>query len=456
MPTNVIMPQMGESIAEGTVTKWLKKVGERVERDEPLFEISTDKVDAEIPSPAAGILTKILVTENQTVEVNAVVAEIDGERSSAAVAAAETKQGPARQEPVSVATIAPSASVSGPDGSSAPVSAIPLDTTPSASAADLATTAVPARNVRSSPLVRRLAKESHVDLSLVKGTGLGGRISKKDILAYLTVRSSAAIQAPVTAAPVAAPPAPVSAGASASSVAAPAMVFTAPTQAVPMTPMRKQIAEHMVLSRRTSAHVTTVFEVEMTRVFDARSQQAAEFERRNGLKLTFTPFIVRAAVEAIKQYPIFNASVEGDKVVYKRDVNIGVAVALETGLIVPVVKHADEKNFLGVARAVTDLAERARSKRLNVDEVQSGTFTVTNPGVFGSLFGTPIINQPQVAILGVGVIEKRAVIRNDAIAIRPMAYLALSFDHRIIDGAVADQFMVKIKTALENWTEAVL
>ena len=223
-----------------------------------------------------------------------------------------------------------------------------------------------------------------------------------------------------------------------------------------MTPMRKQIAEHMILSRRTSAHVTTVFEVEMTRVYDTRTRQAAEFEQRNGLKLTFTPFFLRAAVEAIKQYPIFNASIDGDNVVYKRDVNIGIAVALETGLIVPVVKQADEKNFLGVSRAVADLAERARSKRLNFDEVQGGTFTITNPGIFGSLFGTPIINQPQVAILGVGVIEKRAVVRDDAIAIRPMAYLALSFDHRAIDGAMADQFMVKVKTVLENWSEPVL
>jgi pyruvate dehydrogenase E2 component (dihydrolipoamide acetyltransferase) len=302
-----------------------------------------------------------------------------------------------------------------------------------------------------------MAKENHVDLSLVKGTGLGGRISKKDILAYLAAPPAAvAVQAPATAAAVTAPPALVSSGAPASPVTAPAAVFAAPTQAVPMTPMRKQIAEHMVLSRRTSAHVTTVFEVEMTRVFDTRAQQAAEFERRNGIKLTFTPFFVRASVEAIKQYPILNASVEVDNIVYKRDVNIGIAVALETGLIVPVLKRADEKNFLGVARAVTDLAERARSKRLNFDEVQGGTFTITNPGVFGSLFGTPIINQPQVAILGVGVIEKRAVIRNDAIAIRPMAYLALSFDHRIIDGAVADQFMVKVKTVLENWSEPVL
>jgi 2-oxoglutarate dehydrogenase E2 component (dihydrolipoamide succinyltransferase) len=456
MSTNVIMPQMGESIAEGTVTKWLKKVGERVERDEPLFEISTDKVDAEIPSPAAGILTKILVTENQTVEVNTVVAEIDGERSSTATAVEPAREaGPV--ESASSGAIAPPASISGPDGSAVSETAASPNPAPSGSVADSDGSGASARNIRSSPLVRRLAKENHVDLSTVKGTGLGGRVSKRDIQAYLASRPTAAgAQPSVTAAPVAPPPAPLPAAAPASPALAPSMVFAGPTQAVAMTPMRKQIAEHMVLSRRTSAHVTTVLEVEMTRVFDTRAQQATEFQRRNGLKLTFTPFFVRAAVEAIKQYPILNASVEGDRILYKRDVNVGIAVALETGLIVPVVKHADEKNFLGVARAVTDLAERAREKRLNFDEVQGGTFTITNPGVFGSLFGTPIINQPQVAILGVGVIEKRAVIRNEAIAIRPMAYLALSFDHRIIDGAVADQFMVKVKSVLENWSEAVL
>ncbi|HXJ91271.1 MAG TPA: 2-oxoglutarate dehydrogenase, E2 component, dihydrolipoamide succinyltransferase [Terriglobia bacterium] len=453
MPTNVIMPQMGESIAEGTVTRWLKKVGERVERDEPLFEISTDKVDAEIPSPAAGILTKILVSENQTVEVNAVVAEIDGERPATQPVASEVRHNAAPEEAALVGTIAPPAPVSGPDGSVAPPFSVPSEPAASGSTADAAGAALASQHVRSSPLVRRLAKENHVDLSRVKGTGLGGRISKKDILAHLATQPAVAGAQPSVAAGAVAPPSAVVSDSTAP--AARQVVFTGPTQAVPMTPIRKQIAEHMVLSRRTSAHVTTVFEVEMTRVFDIRAQQAAEFERRNGLKLTFTPFIVRGAVEAIKQHPIFNASVEGDKIIYKRDVNIGVAVALETGLIVPVVKRADEKNFLGVARAVTDLAERARSKRLNVDEVQGGTFTITNPGVFGSLFGTPIINQPQVAILGVGVIEKRAVVRNDAIAIRPMAYLALSFDHRIIDGAVADQFMVKIKMVLENWTEAV-
>lgn len=481
MTTNVIMPQMGESIAEGTVTKWLKKVGDRVERDEPLFEISTDKVDAEIPSPSAGVLTKIIVGENQTVAVNAIVAEIDGEGSGAAAGRSEPVQRQAAAPPSATppsASPAPSSSSSDSSAAIATPSPVPA---PDGDARPTSQQASPApvvpqtpletqagheyggpeiggngHKIRSSPLVRRIAKENHVDLRSVRGTGLGGRISKKDILAYISAGQPAAPAAPVERlASPAAPPKTTSQPPVQQPIPAPA-AFTGATQVVPMTPMRKQIAEHMILSRRTSAHVTTVFEIEMTRVYETRAQNAAEFERRNGQKLTFTPFFVRAAVEAIKQYPIFNSSVDGDNVIYKRDVNIGIAVALETGLIVPVVKHADEKNFLGVARTVTDLAERARTKRLNFDEVQGGTFTITNPGVFGSLFGTPIINQPQVAILGVGVIEKRAVVRSDAIAIRPMAYLALSFDHRVIDGAMADQFMVKVKTVLENWGEAVL
>ena len=431
MPTSVIMPQMGESIAEGTVTRWMKKVGERVERDEPLFEISTDKVDAEIPSPAAGVLSKILVQENETVAVNTVVAVIDGEGAAvAAPAPAETVRGERKAE--------------------APESAAPVETPQRAVPAPARE---PGEKVRSSPLVRRIAREHNVDLAQVAGTGLGGRISKKDIYAYLE-------HAPQTDG---APPAPATAPAVATAAKAPArapaakkMVFTGPTNVVPMTPMRKQIAEHMLASRRTSAHVSTVFEVELTRVYNLRAQQAGEFERRNGLKLTYTPFFVRAAVEAIKEFPILNSSVDGTNIIYKRDVNIGVAVALETGLIVPVIKQADEKNFLGIARAVQDLAERARSKRLSVDDVERGTFTITNPGIFGSLFGTPIIHQPQVAILGVGTIEKRPVVRDDAIAIRPMVYLMLSFDHRIIDGAVADQFMAAIKNHLENWEEPVM
>ena len=427
MPTNVIMPQMGESIAEGTVVKWLKKVGDRIERDEPLFEISTDKVDAEIPSPAAGVLTQILVHENETVAVNAVVAVIDGE--GAAVAATET---------------APEVTPSAPQAAAeAPRAAASAGSQP-APAPD-----VPAAGgkIRSSPLVRRMAREHNVELGEVKGTGLGGRISKKDIQAHLAQPSAASHP---KAAPAGAAPPPAAAP------SAQAIVFTAPTHVVPMTPMRKQIAEHMALSKKTSAHVSTVFEIEMTRVVDLMARQGDEFERRNGLKLTFTPFFIGAAVEAIRAFPIVNSSLDGANIVYKRDVNIGVAVALETGLIVPVIKRADEKNFLGVARAVKDLAERARTKHLSVDDVQGGTFTITNPGVFGSLFGTPIINQPQVAILGVGAIEKRPVVRNDAIAIRAMVYLVLTFDHRIIDGAVADQFMGRIKTLLENWDEPVI
>jgi len=441
MPTNVIMPQMGESVAEGTITKWFKKVGERVERDEPLFEISTDKVDAEIPSPAAGVLAEILVKENETVAVNTVVALIDGEEAGAGAAVAEAT------EEVAIATSAPAAPpaapVTGP-GTPAAESAPPVASPPS--------------KVRSSPLVRRIAREQHVDLTILKGTGVGGRVSKKDILAYLEQRQAKTRAAAQMRAPAAQPSGPEAPTPSlpAAQPAAPQMVFTGPTQAVPMTPMRRQIAEHMVTSKRMSAHVSTVFEVEMTKVVEMRERHAEEFERRHGLKLTYTPFFVRAAVEAIRQFPILNSSVEGTNIVYKRDINIGIAVALETGLIVPVIKRADEMNFLGIARTVLDLAERARTKRLSVDDVQGGTFTLTNPGVFGSLFGTPIINQPQVAILGVGAIEKRAVVRNDAIAIRPMVYLALTFDHRIIDGAVADQFVGRIRAVLENWSEPVL
>jgi 2-oxoglutarate dehydrogenase E2 component (dihydrolipoamide succinyltransferase) len=289
-----------------------------------------------------------------------------------------------------------------------------------------------------------------VDLSRVKGTGLGGRVSKKDILDFIEQQSAGRVAAPVPPAAPAAPPMEAPR-------AAPApMIFAGETQVVPMTPMRKLIAEHMVASKHTSAHVYTVVEVEMTRVVATRERFKNEFEQRYGIKLTFTPFFVRASVEAIKELPIINSSVDGTNIVYKRDVNIGIAVALENGLIVPVIKRADEKNFLGIARAVQDLADRARSKRLSVDDVQGGTFTITNPGSYGGLFGLPIINQPQVAILGVGAIEKRPVVRDDAIAIRHMVYLSISYDHRVVDGVVAEQFMAKIKKTLENWEEAVL
>ncbi|MGE5326462.1 MAG: dihydrolipoyllysine-residue succinyltransferase [Deltaproteobacteria bacterium] len=443
MPTNVIMPQMGESIAEGTVTRWMKKVGERVERDEPLFEISTDKVDAEIPSPAAGVLTKIIVKENETVAVNTVVGLIDGE--GAAVESGEPEAAERKTEaPAKTAPETSKTSVL------APAAEVPHEVIHMPEREPGLPVRQAGEKIRTSPLVRRIAREHNVDLHGVPGTGLGGRVSKKDILAYLEHPPAAGAAAP----PAPAKPAGVSKPTALS--AAKRMAFTGPTNVVPMTPMRKQIAEHMTASRRTSAHVQTVFEVEMTRVAELRAQQAAEFEKRNGLKLTYTPFFVRAAVEAIKDFPIINSSVDGTNIVYKRDVNVGVAVALETGLIVPVIKNADEKNFLGIARALQDISERARTKRLTVADVEGGTFTITNPGIFGGLFGTPIIPQPQVAILGVGSIEKRPVVRDDAIAIRAMVYLVLSFDHRVIDGAVADQFMARVKSLLENWDEPVM
>ncbi len=422
MPTNVIMPQMGESVAEGTITKWMKKVGEHVDRDEPLFEISTDKVDAEIPSPAAGVLTQILVKENETVVINTVVAVIDGDGTGVAAPAPAEAAAPSPEAPASAPTAIPTPSPEEQENGEG-------------------------GEVRTSPLVRRIAREHNVDLSEVKGTGLGGRVSKKDILDYIDQRRASAPSAAPLPAVV---PVPVG------QTTAPPAAFTGATQMVPMTPMRRQIAEHMVMSKHTSAHVYTVVEVEMTRVVAMRERFKQDFEQRNGIKLTFTPFFIRAAVEAIKELPVINSSVDGTNIIYKRDVNIGLAVALENGLIVPVIKRADEKNFLGVARAVQDLADRARSKRLSVDDVQGGTFTITNPGSFGGLFGLPIIHQPQVAILGVGAIEKRPVVRDDAIAIRHMAYLSISYDHRVIDGAVAERFMGKIKQILENWEEAVL
>jgi pyruvate dehydrogenase E2 component (dihydrolipoamide acetyltransferase) len=430
MPTNVIMPQMGESIAEGTITKWMKKVGEQVDRDEPLFEISTDKVDAEIPSPAAGVLTQILVKENETVAINTVVAVIDGE-------------GTARAAPAPSAVAAPKPDVIPSPALPTPSPAAGSSVTPAAAPPPQIPKGGEEEEIRTSPLVRRIAREQHVDLSQVKGTGLGGRVSKKDILDFIEQRGASSAAPPSAAAP-ALPMAP------------PAVIFTGATQSVPMTPMRRQIAEHMVTSLRTSAHVYTVAEAEMTRIVATRERCKDEFERRNGIKLTYTAFFVRACVEAIREFPIINSSVEGTNIIYKRDVNIGLAVALENGLIVPVIKRADEKNFLGIARAVQDFADRARSKRLSVEDVQGGTFTITNPGSFGGLFGLPIINQPQVAILGVGTIEKRPVVRDDAIAIRHMAYLSISYDHRVIDGAVAERFMAKIKKILENWDEAVL
>ena len=431
--TKVIMPQMGESIFEGTITRWLKNKGEAIERDEPLFEISTDKVDSEIPAPAAGVLKDILVEEGQTVEINTVVALIA--EPGAAVEATEVEEAAAAVEEATEEEAKTSGKaepeVREPAPSVEAVAAAP------AVAGDDA--AVRASGIRSSPLVRRIARENGIDLTLLrdKGTGVGGRITKRDILSLIEQGTAAPPAGPK---PAAARPAP----------AAQAPTFKGPVERVPMTAMRKSIAEHMVMSRRTSAHVATVFEIDCSAIMKARAQLKAEFDRA-GTKLTVTPFFLQAAVRAIQKFPIVNSCIDRDAILYKKDINIGLAVALEWGLIVPVIKNADEKNLLGLARALNDLGERARRKKLSPDEVQGGTFTVTNPGNFGGLFGIPIINQPQVAILGMGGIEKRPVVIDDAIAIRPMVYLSLSFDHRSIDGAVADQFMADIKHTLETW-----
>src|SRR5271167_1988895 len=463
MPTDVIMPQMGESIFEGTITKWLKQPGEKVQRDEPLFEISTDKVDAEIPAPASGTLQDIKVQAGATVQVNTVVGTIaaEGEASAAAPSA------PAAQ----------AAKPAGGDGSGTAQTPQPVSAMEQNIPADLASDEKEGlerqqqgavaespetgerERVRSSPLVRKIAKENNVDLAQVPGTGLGGRITKEDIEAFIvrhgagTAQSAAAARRPAPA--EASAPAPAATG-----PLSPVGAVT-PGEIVPMSVMRKKIAEHMVLSKRTSAHVHGVFEVDVTRIVKLREKMKAKFEQATGNKLTFTPFFARAVVHGIRKWPIINSSMEGDNIHYHASINLGIAVALDWGLIVPVVKNAEERSFVGLQRAISDLGERARSKKLKPDEVQGGTFTITNPGIFGAKFGMPIINQPQVAIMGVGGIVKKPVVvtdkdGNDSIAIRSMMHLSIGYDHRIIDGAVADQFMVEVKKFLENWNEELL
>ena len=451
MPTPVVMPQMGESIAEGTIVRWIKKVGEAVERDEPLFEISTDKVDAEIPSPAAGVLTDITVHEGETVAVNTVVATI-GQAGEAV--------------PPSVATAPESAM---PDGDSAAtvsrtgVAKAAASTQPQPDGAGRAPASAPAavkrsngrepavqgiddlRRQKSSPLVRRIAREHNVDITQLHGSGIGGRVTKHDIMGYLEGQPGAVVP---TAQRVEVPE---------SSASSARLVARGPVQdqgenveVQPLSVMRKKIAEHMVLSKRTSAHVYSVFHVNFSRIEELRRQKKAEYERV-GAKLTYMAFIAKVIIDALRRHRIINASLDGDNIVYRNDVNLGIAVALEAGLIVPVIKHADEKNMLGLSRAIADVAERARTKQLKPEEVHGGTFTITNPGQLGAQFGMPIINQPQVAILGVGTIEKRPVVIDDAIAIRTMCYLTLGYDHRLIDGAVADQFMADVKHDLETF-----
>jgi pyruvate dehydrogenase E2 component (dihydrolipoyllysine-residue acetyltransferase) len=429
MPTDIVMPQMGESIFEGTITKWLKKPGDKVQRDEPLFEISTDKVDAEIPAPASGILQDIKVVEGNTVQVNTVVGTIagDGEASAAPPPPAPSKAAASQPAVVSPAKTQPT-----------PPPSVPVSE--------------PAReeeddHARSSPLVRKIAREHGVNLSQVPGTGMGGRITKQDITAFLERPDTSA--APARAVTSAASPKPAA--------PAPAAI---PGDLVPMTQMRKIIAQRMIESRRTSAHVHCMFEVDLTRIVQLRNKTKTAFEQRNGARLTFMPFFVRAAIIGLQQFPIVNASSESDNIRYHRHVNVGIAVALDWGLIVPVLKNADELNFLGLQRGISDLGERARSKKLKPDEVEGSTFTVTNPGQFGAVFGLPIINQPNSAILGVGGITKAPLVvtdndGNDSIAIRSIVHLTLGYDHRLIDGAIADQFMAFVKKTLENWSEEV-
>jgi 2-oxoglutarate dehydrogenase E2 component (dihydrolipoamide succinyltransferase) len=445
--TDVLMPQMGESIVEGTLTRWLKKPGDTVGRDEPLFEISTDKVDTEIPSPAAGVLKEVLVEAGATVQINTVVARIDDGATGAAPAAEAPKA-----EPTPVA--APPA----PAAAAAPVAPAPApEAAPVAESASEDLGPI-------SPLVRRMAREHNIDLAAVTGTGAGGRITKADVENYLASRTAPvatpAPVAPVAPAPVAAPVAPAAAPAPAPTPAA-AIAPVAPAEVAKvrveaMSVMRQKIAEHMVLSKSTSAHVTTVHRVDMTKIAKLRNARKNAVKERYGFSLTFLPFITRAAAEALRAFPIVNASIQGSNILYHNEVNIGIAVALENGLIVPVIKNADEKNVLGLQRSIADLANRARSKQLKPDEVQGGTFSITNFGSYGSLFATPVINQPQIAILGVGSVEKQVVVVDDAIAIRDMAYLALTFDHRLIDGALADQFCQRVKSVLENWSEEIL
>jgi pyruvate dehydrogenase E2 component (dihydrolipoamide acetyltransferase) len=428
--TNVVMPQMGESIAEGTIVRWIKKVGDPIDRDEPLFEISTDKVDAEIPSPAAGVLTEIKVKEGETVAVNSVVAtigtagDVKGSAPAGEAPPADAVPGAAVGQPETPTTGAASAvaapATGGVTNESAPDSLEEL------------------RRQKSSPLVRRIAQEHKVDLAQIQGTGLSGRVTKQDILDYIESG-----KAPASPAESARPSAP----------AGPVYKTGESVHIVPMSVMRKKIAEHMVLSARTSPHVYSVYEVNFARVSALRDKKKAAYEAA-GAKLTFTAFIAKVTVDALRQFPIVNASVEGDNIVYKKDINLGIAVALDNGLIVPVIRNADEKNLLGLSRAIQDVANRARTKKLSPEEVQAGTFTITNPGIFGALYGLPLINQPQVAILGVGGIEKRAVVIDDAIAIRPICHLTLGYDHRLVDGAEAGRFLAFVKDRLENFDEA--
>src|ERR1700687_2871631 len=461
MAVDIVMPQMGESIFEGTITKWLKKPGDKVERDEPLFEISTDKVDAEIPAPSAGVLKEIKVGEGQTVPIQTVVGVIDAAGSAAAA--------PAKAPvPALAPAKAPAAAAPAP---AAPRPAAPAPASPVAAAPAPASSGSTGERIHSSPLVRRMAKEHGIDLSTVEGTGAGGRISKQDIEAVIAgggaPPAASAYSAPAEAAssrPTPPPPPPAAAPGVSGGQVHVALETAVPREKMyfgnyevqPMSPMRQRIAEHMVASKRVSAHVYSVDEIDMTKVASLRAKAKEEFEKRYETKLTFMPFFVKAAVAGLRAFPTLNASLDGTNIILHKEINIGIAVALDWGLLVPVIKNADEKNLLGIQRNLNDLAERARTKKLKPEEVQEGTFSITNPGVFGGLFGLPVISQPNVGILGLGAIEKRPVVINDSIAIRSMCYVTLSYDHRVVDGAVAHQFLHKVKETLENWAEPLV
>ncbi len=434
MPTDIVMPQMGESIVEGTITKWLKKPGDKIQRDEPLFEISTDKVDAEIPAPASGVLQEIKVAEGTTVGVNTVVGTIAVDGESAAVkSSAPSKPVPAAPPKEEAKAAPPPPPMPAPAG--------PADEE--------------GEEARSSPLVRKIAREHGISLSRVSGTGLGGRITKQDIMQFIEHQGS---QPGHVGTDTFVPPAERSeAPAATPRPPAPAPY---PGDLVPMSNMRKLIAKHMIESRRTSAHVHCMYEVDFTRIVSLRAKLKAGFEQRHGARLTFMPFFVRAAVIALQQWPIINGNIEGDNIRYHRHINVGIAVALDWGLIVPVLKNAGDLNFLGLQRGITDLGERARNKKLKPEDVEGSTFTITNPGQFGAVFGLPIINQPNSAIMGVGGITKMPLVvtdkdGNDSIAIRSVVHLTLGYDHRLIDGAVADQFMAQVKKNLETWSEEI-
>ncbi len=472
MPTDIVMPQMGESIFEGTLTKWLKKPGEKVQRDEPLFEISTDKVDAEIPAPASGVLGEIKVKEGTTVQVNTVVGTIvaDGEGAGASKSAPAAQAAPPAPSPQAEGTARPQQ----PQATEAAVSAQKKSAAPPAQQPQTAARRdeheviefpqgrEEGEEVRSSPLVRRIAKEHGVNLAQVPGSGLGGRITKDDILGFIEKHPAGAPAAPAASRAATAPAARPAEAPARAPQPAPAErgPIEVPGELVAMSNMRKIIAQRMVESKHTSAHVHSVFEIDVTKIVRIREKERAKFEQVNGVRLTVMPFFARAVVNAIRQHPIVNSSVEGDNVRYHKNINLGIAVALDWGLIVPVISNSEDLSFVGLQRAISDVAERARAKKLRPDEVQGGTFTITNPGVFGPLFGTPIISQPQVAILGMGGIFKTPVVRtdedgSDAIVIRHIIHVSLGYDHRIVDGADADKFLATLKKNLEGWAESI-